>query len=176
LFEKFNRKKMKIIAHRGNLHGPDHASENTLAQISKVLDETAFDIELDVWYLEESNEYYLGHDAPQYKLDTVELLNNPRFWIHAKNVPAAAALLRIYKDKLTDNPNIFFHENDQVTLTHPTSYLWTYPGCKLMGDLSIAVMPENDSNCQEQELKRCFAICTDYPYKAECLGGACPVS
>jgi hypothetical protein len=39
---------MKIIAHRGNLYGPDPETENTIEQAERCF-AICFDVELDIW-------------------------------------------------------------------------------------------------------------------------------
>ncbi len=43
-------RKIKIIAHRANLNGPDHETENTPASINKAI-KLGFDVEVDIWYI-----------------------------------------------------------------------------------------------------------------------------
>ena len=39
-----------------------------------------FDVEIDVWWVDE--EFWLGHDNPQYPVEE-NYLENPKFWCHA---------------------------------------------------------------------------------------------
>ena len=71
---------MKIISHRGNISGPNPDKENHPDYISCALFKV-FDVEIDVWFI--NNEFWLGHDAPKYKVHkdylTLQLL---RIYIH----------------------------------------------------------------------------------------------
>ena len=74
----------KIIAHRGNLRGPDRANENTPDALSHAM-KLGFDVECDVWVIDKK--IYLGHDLPEYPIDITFLLDNvEKLWIHVKNV------------------------------------------------------------------------------------------
>lgn len=147
---------MILIAHRGLLDGPDQSIENHPQQIQACLDQH-IDAEVDVWL--QDNQLWLGHDAPQYKIDLAWLLNNG-LWIHAKNDAAAFELLKLARSgyKL----NFFWHENDQRTLTSQ-GFWWTFPG-QTLDSLSVAVMPEwhHDDLITWSQLQTCYGICSDY--------------
>ena len=57
-----------LISHRGNTVGKLELYENEPSYIHKTLLE-GFDVEVDIWYIE--NNWYLGHDNPQYKIVSV---------------------------------------------------------------------------------------------------------
>lgn len=148
---------MRIIAHRGLLHGPDDKLENKPETIERALKDEAYDVEVDVWY--KNNKWYLGHDEPKHRIP-FKFIEQSRLWIHAKNIEAMEMLC--YHKWL----NYFWHQNDDVTLTS-SGYLWTYPG-KLLTKRSVCVMPEKIFNFNENEWKtklfqtKCYAICTNY--------------
>ena len=106
---------MKIIAHRGNMDGPNPVQENHPDYITKAL-QLNFDVEVDVWFLD--GKFYLGHDAPQYEIEK-SFLRNDRFWCHAKDIFSLEAMLE-------NNMICFWHQNDDVTLTS-SGHIWTYP-------------------------------------------------
>jgi hypothetical protein len=137
---------MFIISHRGNLNGPDPTTENTHAQILKVLD-LGLDVEVDVWA--DNGHLYLGHDGPVESV-SYTLLSNPKVWVHAKNVEALYWLS-------SGAAHVFFHQTDDVVLTSK-GFLWTYPG-KPLFDTSICVLPEIHNR-----VGGC-GICTDFPYR-----------
>ena len=70
---------MKLIAHRGNINGPNPERENSPDYIKEALDK-GFDVEIDVWKINGS--YFLGHDAPEYRIEFGFLMND-RLWCHA---------------------------------------------------------------------------------------------
>jgi len=152
---------MLFIAHRGNLYGPDPKTENTTSQIEHVLHTTDYSIEIDVWC--HNNKFYLGHDEPTIKINNAyDYLNNPRFFIHAKNLSALTHLTRVL-----NKPHIFSHDKDPVVLTYPRGFAWVYPGHPI-DDYSICVMPETRSKMYKRsELFSCYGICTDYPVDYE---------
>jgi hypothetical protein len=143
---------MKLIAHRGNLNGPNSIDEN---KPEYILDSIyrGFDCEIDVRFI--NNELFLGHDSPQYKISIDFLLNNSdKFWIHCKNIDALDYLLTFPK------LNIFWHNEDEYTLTSK-KYIWCYPG-KLVTNNSIIVMPEWN---KFKIYDNAYGICTDFVHE-----------
>ena len=57
---------MILIAHRGNINGPNENLENDPKYIVQAVDK-GFDVEVDIWYT--SDGLFLGHDNPQYKIE-----------------------------------------------------------------------------------------------------------
>jgi len=111
-----------------------------------------FDVEVDVWLIDD--QFFLGHDCPQYKID-IPILLQEGVWCHSKNISALERMLEL-------GAHCFWHEEDAVTLTS-RGYVWTYPG-KMLTPISVCVMPET-SKYSEKELKECCGVCTDYPLK-----------
>lgn len=144
---------MKIIAHRGNIFGPDAKTENKPETIQKAI-RNGFDCEIDVWYL--GGAYYLGHDFPETRI-SFEFLEfySEHLWIHCKHLDSLV--------QLKDNFNCFYHDKDIYTLT-TRGYIWgninspTHP-------LAIQVMPEKSGTFSE----KCLGICTDYPIRYRTL-------
>lgn len=137
---------MIYISHRGNIDGINENRENSPEYINEAI-KKGFDVEVDVWKI--GQDFMLGHDKPQYKVDR-SFLVRPMIWCHAKNIDALRSLLRI-------NSHCFWHEEDQVTLTS-RGFIWTYPGNEL-NNLSVCVLPETIE--KEQDLKKCAGICSD---------------
>ena len=134
---------MILISHRGNLNGKSN-TENRPGYIYKALLQD-FDVEIDVWYIDD--EFWLGHDIPQYKIEE-NFLENPRLWCHAKSIDT------LYKMTSNSLIHCFWHQEDDVTLTS-RGYLWTYPG-KQLTKKSICVLPEKRF---EAEMA---GVCSDY--------------
>ena len=146
---------MKLIAHRGNINGPNKEHENKPEYLINALNEGYY-IELDLWYVD--NNLYLGHDEPQYKIKYSFLLENKdKMYVHCKNIQALHYILC-----KNDDIECFFHDLDECVLTSKGN-IWTFPG-KLLTDKSICVMPERvkDNN---YNLNNCIGICTDYVSK-----------
>lgn len=140
---------MFFISHRGNLNGKIPELENSPNYILNAL-QLGFDVEVDVWF--HNNQFYLGHDCPQYPID-ITFLQNENIWCHAKNLQALESLLE-------NECHVFFHYNDSYTLTSK-QYIWSFPGHPL--SLScIIVLPELISYYTEQELTSCSGICSDF--------------
>jgi hypothetical protein len=150
---------MILIAHRGLINGPNRQLENTEFAITVALTE-GFDVEVDVWFDENDQSWFLGHDGPTHNT-TLEFLSQPGLWLHCKNMPAANKL----RASICGYPNLnfFWHENDQRTLTSQ-GYWWTFPNQEL-GYASVAVMPEWYINVENLDLCKtwnCSGICSDY--------------
>lgn len=151
--------KMKLIAHRGLLNGPNLHIENQPQQLRSALAQ-GFDCEVDLWVF--NGNFFLGHDGPQYNV-TEEFVRTPGFWIHAKNLDA------LYWLSTTDLV-YFWHQNDDRVITS-NHYLWTFPD-KQLTDRSVRLLPE----WKDPELKTikdfdCYGICSDYVLKIrEILG------
>ena len=109
------RGKMILIAHRGNLLGPKPSLENHPSYIMKAI-LSGYDVEIDVWWVKDN--FYLGHDSPDYKIDK-NFLSNRHLWCHAKNFAALGKLEDI-------GSHYFWHEEDDYTITS-NGFIWTYP-------------------------------------------------
>ena len=144
---------MILISHRGNLNGVS-SRENRPGYIHKALWQ-GFDVEIDVWYIDD--EFWLGHDIPQYKIEE-NFLENPRLWCHAKNIDT------LYKMTSNSLIHCFWHQDDDVTLTS-RGYLWTYPG-KQLTKKSICVLPEFEDKKSKVILpKNVAGSCSDFIVK-----------
>lgn len=149
---------MRLIAHRGNIDGPNPIKENSIDYIEEAIAK-GFDVEVDLRH--EDYYFYLGHDEPQYYVSMSWLVKyKDVLWIHCKN--------RESLEKVSSSPiefNYFWHETDSYTLTSK-NYIWTYPG-KTYTSNSIIVMPETIPKFDFSKLivYNCFGVCTDYPNK-----------
>lgn len=166
---------MKLIAHRGNIDGPNVSEENKPKYILRAI-ENGYFVEIDLWY--KDNILFLGHDLPQYKIEYSFLIKNKyKLFIHCKNIEALHYIV-IKNDDL----ECFFHDSDDCVLTSKGN-IWTYPG-KLLTNKSICVMPERIENINIYELNKCMGICSDYvskysyldKYKFISLGFDCTVA
>lgn len=142
---------MILIAHRGNIDGPNRQEENKPEYLLKAI-QKGYDVELDLWYTEDGT-YKLGHDAPEHEVD-FDFLRDTGMWIHCKDYRT----LRHMTQQREKHPllNFFYHtDEDYVLTTH--GFIWAYPDKP--GDVNtICVMPEwKNSNTTG------FAgICSDY--------------
>lgn len=153
---------MKIIAHRGNLYGPNPGRENHPDYIAKAL-YWGFDVEIDAWII--NDKIYLGHDEPTYEATEYfqykgkwwdyngNFIDSPALWIHCKNFEAL-------NDNWFFHGHKFTHDQDDYTLTS-TNYIWTYPRKLPLARNSIAVMPERVPGW---DISKAGGVCTDYPY------------
>ena len=140
---------MILIAHRGNINGPESMLENKPEFIDAALN-LNYHVEIDVWVV--NHKIFLGHDQPEYEIDSNWLTDRfEKLWIHCKNVEA----ITFFK-KSHSNFNFFWHENDVLTLTS-NNYIWANPGKQPIED-SIAVLPEINND----DISKCLGICSDY--------------
>ena len=149
---------MKLIAHRGNINGPDSSKENNPEYIEQAISQ-GFDVEIDVRYSLIDYKLYLGHDKSEYEIGWFWIGKyRDCLWIHCKNIETLYEFSRG-----TSGFNYFWHQEDDYTLTS-RNYIWTYPG-KPYTSKSVIVMPEWNKNIDEfVDLKTCdcFGICSDY--------------
>jgi len=137
---------MIIISHRGNINGADELTENNPENITNCI-KRGLDVEIDVWHHDGS--FYLGHDKPQYKINS-DFLVNKKLWCHAKNIDA------LYQMNKNSNIHSFWHQQDDFTLTS-RNFIWTYPGKPVTSQSIIVTNTPLQSSC--------YGICTDYPFK-----------
>jgi hypothetical protein len=143
---------MKIIAHRGNIDGPDPKNENNPLYIGLAI-KHGFDVEVDIWVVNDN--IFLGHDSPQYAVNKAYIADiGLNAWFHCKNLGA----LEYLKDNFI-SLNYFWHQEDDFTLTSQ-GYIWTYPG-KDINKNSIVVMPERVNNSIPDKIIP-YGVCTDF--------------
>lgn len=139
---------MILIAHRGNIYGPNPARENSPVYIGEALDK-GFSVEVDVWY--DGTDFWLGHDSPTYKIQESFLMNS-NIWCHAKNLGSLQKMLTNH------DIHCFWHQVDDYTVTS-RGYIWAYPG-KNVGKNTICVMPEATET--PSLINSCLGICSDF--------------
>lgn len=112
---------LRLIAHRGNLRGPEPTKENRQDYVDQALT-MGFEAEIDVWGSD--GKLWLGHDSPQYETNFTWLEERSlSLWVHCKNVAAV--------DYLSGSPlNLFFHNQDALTITSQ-GIVWCLPGVSL---------------------------------------------
>lgn len=156
---------MKLIAHRGNIDGPNQLKENNPEYIEFAISQ-GYDVEIDIRYDIFNEKFYLGHDDPQYVITPYWLAQNmDKLWFHCKNIEA----LYHFSEK-TGGFNYFWHQEDDFTLTSK-NYIWTYPG-KTYTSKSIIVMPECNTSVKMFDNLRvlnCYGICSDYVGKLKTI-------
>jgi hypothetical protein len=141
-----------LIAHRGNINGPDSSRENQSDYVEAAL-QSGFDVEVDIW--SERNELFLGHDGPLYPVNLDWLTEREeKLWVHCKNLAALETLLGT-------SLNYFYHQSDPYTLTSH-GYVWAYPGQTLpkLRAVSLWFKPEDPRTVETTN--HVHAICGDY--------------
>lgn len=163
----------RIIAHRGNLNGPNIFDENHPGHIQDVLETTQFDVEIDIRleyvneFTSQSANFYLGHDTLDYRMTSPQDMDNPRFWLHAKTPAAHFELKRFC------STNIFIHDKDDMAET-TNGYYWLYPGREqhvpdYFKKQCVLVLPEltYGKNLEKWKVNDYYAVCTDYPLRVK---------
>lgn len=139
---------MILISHRGNINGKNLELENSASYIKEALNQN-YNVEIDVWKIRK--ELLLGHDSPMH-YSNLAFLDNPKFWLHAKNIEALEFLLKNIK-----YANVFWHQEDDFTLTN-RGFIWTFPNKNLTTN-SICVLPELGFS---GNIQTCKGICSDF--------------
>ena len=141
---------MKLIAHKGNINGPDPSRENTPEQIEYCI-KNGYDVEIDIWY-DVDGKLWLGHCEPQYEITWWWLAGlQPHLWIHCKDFRTLNEFV-----VNTSGYNYFWHQGDDYTLTSKR-HIWSSPG-KPYNENTVIVEEDplalHDYNC--------YGICSDY--------------
>ena len=147
---------MKLIAHRGNIDGPNSSKENDPEYIEAAIAD-GYDVEIDLRYDKVTKTLWLGHDEPKYQVTAWWLAKRcSNLWIHCKSLDTLHEM-----SVNTSGYNYFWHQEDDYTLTSK-NFIWTYPG-KEYKSKSVIVMPEWN-NIVHRTLKdaNCYGICSDY--------------
>jgi glycerophosphoryl diester phosphodiesterase len=146
---------MILIAHRGNLSGPNPTQENKPEYIQQALDE-GYSVEIDLRMKDDV--LFLGHDYAQYEVDE-EFLDkySGRLWVHCKDAKAFTRALQL-------NLNCFWHNTDDYTMTS-YGYVWCFPSKEPVGKMSVTVLPELYADVSEIDKEKVFAVCSDYVSK-----------
>ena len=147
---------MLLIAHRGNISGPNPKRENTPEYIEEAISK-GFNVEIDVRY--ENYKMLLGHDDGETEI-TLEWLEKhaQKLWIHCKNLEA---LRFLHPRNLFDlyKFNYFWHQEDDFTLTS-RNIIWTYPQ-KEVTDKSVIVC-QTVQECEDYINSNAYGMCSDY--------------
>ena len=140
---------MILIAHRGNMHGPNPKVENFPEYIDNAL-RAGYNVEIDVWL--NKGHFFLGHNGPHYKT-SLKMLQKKGVWVHAKNLDALEALLP------NKRVNCFWHQEDDYTITS-RGHLWTYPRKPICPSSVIVCQTLEETLAMTGE--KIKGICSDY--------------
>tara|TARA_B100000212_G_scaffold342432_1_gene329551 strand:+ start:8103 stop:8564 length:462 start_codon:yes stop_codon:yes gene_type:complete len=147
---------MLLIAHRGNLKGPNPSKENHPDYLKKAIDK-GYNVEADLWFID--NTWVLGHDNPEYEI-SFDFINNFHMqtycWYHTKNLEALQELSlgQKYRDW-----KYFWHDQDDYTLTS-NKKIWTFP--KKDVTLNCIIVCQNKKDTKEMIKKKIFGVCSDF--------------
>lgn len=149
---------MKIISHRGNIRGERLDKENRPSYIDCAIG-NGYDVEIDIRFF--NGQLWLGHDKPQYKVETKWLDERKEYlWLHCKNLEAAVRC-RSYKS--------FCHTSDPFTYVS-NGKIWLHD-LKMKIDENV-IIPLITSLDIKKLTDTCYfdnayAVCTDHPCLAK---------
>lgn len=142
---------MNLIAHRGNINGPNKERENCPDYIDEAIKQN-YSVEIDLRSFGET--LSLGHDEGQYEIDGDFLMKRKgHLWIHCKDPQS-------FSYCLSKKLHCFYHDKDDYTLTN-FGYVWAYPGQEIVNNLTVLVMPERHWSIKETVSRFPFGICSD---------------
>jgi hypothetical protein len=148
------------ISHRGNINGPVLDKENRPSYIDAAI-QLGYEVEVDIRFI--NDEFWLGHDEPQYKVVVTWIkLRKDKLWIHCKDTESASELL-----KLDNGYKIFCHTNDPYVLT-TTNHLWVHDLTTRVDSTSIIPLIGLE-DIKNYKGNTPFAVCSDYVSKIKTL-------
>lgn len=148
---------MRLIAHRGNLNGPDPSNENRPDYIMEAINK-GYSVEIDLRMF--NGELMLGHDEPQYEIELLFLVHHTsKLWVHCKDYASLDFVSRYTM------LNFFSHFTDEPYVLTSHGQFWAYPGQLPLGTDCVMVMPELHSSLEEIKKVKTFGICSDYVEK-----------
>jgi hypothetical protein len=141
------------ISHRGNITGSNVEKENRPSYIDVAL-QLGYNVEIDIRFI--NNEFWLGHDFPQYKVDLNWLsLRKDKLWIHCKDKNSASEFL-----KCNQGFNFFCHTMDHYVLTS-SGHIWLHDLSSNVDETTIIPLL-NLEDIENYIGSVPFAICSDY--------------
>jgi len=144
---------MKIISHRGNINGPIPKKENRPSYIDSAI-QLGYEVEIDLRVI--NNEFWLGHDEPQYKIELLWMrLRKEKLWFHCKDMESALMLA-----SLDDDFKYFCHSSEPYVCTSH-KYLWIHDLTSGINDKCIIPLLSKDDIMNYKNNKP-YAICTDF--------------
>lgn len=156
---------MRIIAHRGKFAWHERPEDENNPEIFlNILSGGGFAVEVDVQSVNTVNgNFEFGHDKTVHEsmlLDIIKPNISMRdFFFHAKNQKALQELLDLKANTGRDF-DIFYHDSDEMTLTH-NGLIWLYPTpYPKATPRSIMLFPERYDSIA---LDGYYGICTDQP-------------
>lgn len=145
---------MKLISHRGNINGKNIPLENTSEYIESAL-KLGYDVEIDVWLLDNDPQLYLGHDGPEHKIELKWLLERKnKLWIHCKNFNSLTMLLK-YKNEL----QLFYHEKENYTILS-NGFIWAHDINNVDSKCIIPLLSKKD--VESWTPTEVYGVCSDY--------------
>jgi hypothetical protein len=144
---------MKIISHRGNINGPLPEKENRPSYIDSAI-QLGYEVEVDLRIV--NNEFWLGHDTSQYKIDITWMrLRKDNIWFHCKDMESSIRLL-----ELNENFKFFCHSQDNFVLTS-TGHLWVHDINEKINEKCIIPLLSTEEIILNN-IPRIFGVCSDY--------------
>lgn len=141
---------MRLIAHRGNLFGPDPDNENSPTYIMNAVS-SGYECEIDAWLFQ--GRWFLGHDEPKYPI-SFHFLQINQFWIHLKNMNGVEFMIKRGIDL-----RYFWHEHDTLAITS-NNHIWTCDK-SLIGNRTILMLP-NEHAISIGRYNNYAGLCNDW--------------
>ena len=99
-----------LIAHRGNINGPNPELENTPSYIEFALKKYA--CEIDFWIFD-NQKLLLGHDQPSILIES-DFLHKPMLFVHCKNREAFIYMSELRQTLSSEKmPTYFVHDQEE---------------------------------------------------------------
>jgi hypothetical protein len=144
---------MKIISHRGNINGPVPEKENRPSYIDSAI-QLGYDVEVDLRIID--NDFWLGHDEPQYKVELPwMLLRKDKIWFHCKDINSALVLA-----KFDQGFQYFCHSQEPYVCTSH-KYLLIHDLTSNINDKCIIPLLSKE-DIEKYNNSKPYAICTDF--------------
>lgn len=144
---------MILISHRGNINGSVPEKENRPSYIDSAI-QLGYEVEVDLRYI--GDEFWLGHDFPQYKIELSWMrMRKDKIWFHCKDQESSIKLLEI-----DERFKFFCHSQDSFVLTS-TGHVWVHDlSNKINYKCIIPLLSIKE--IESYKINDVFGICTDY--------------
>jgi hypothetical protein len=151
---------MILISHRGNIIGSCPDKENRPSYIDCAI-QLGLEVEVDIRFV--NNDFWLGHDYPQYRVDISWMrLRKHKIWFHCKDQDSASQFLLINEEF-----KFFCHTNDDFVLTS-NGYLWIHDLKSNINKKCIVPLISKNDILKYDNLEPSY-ICTDFVYEFNSL-------
>ena len=147
---------MLLIAHRGNIHGPNPERENHPSYVDEAI-RAGFDVEVDLQVF--GRHIYLGHDDYLHEVGANFILfRRNNLWVHCKNHEAAELMYALRNSRI----KWFVHDEQPDVLVENSNFKWHHSTNLNFEKNSICVLPEKNKLDKSTLMDKVAGICSDY--------------